>query len=281
MIAVRGDRWVDVTRASGGRFGPDPVRVLENWEEFTSWETASMWWEGETHDLASVTLGPPVPTPRQVFGIGLNYRLHAQEAGMDIPETPLVFTKFPSSVCGAFDEVPVPTRMTDWEVEVAVVIGPAARRVHRRDAWDYIAGITGAQDISARDVQFTPAGSPQFSMGKSFPNFLPLGPLMVTPDELPDRSAIELWCEIDGSRVQSGATDDLIFSIPELIEYLSSIVTLLPGDVILTGTPSGVGVAMDPPRFLTGGMTVRSSVTGAGQMRLTMVDDDSYWSWKK
>lgn len=265
---VTDDGLVDVEIESDGRFGSDTMELLARWHEFRDWAATHRPVDMKPADNAAFDC--PVARPAQVFGIGLNYRAHAAEAGMAIPEVPLVFTKFASSVTGPAGTIAVPTPMTDWEVELAVVIGRSAHRVAAADGWDHVAGVTIAQDFSARDVQFTPLSAPQFSMGKSFPGFLPLGPVVVTPDELPDPDGVHLWCEIDGVMRQSGCTDDLVFSVPELIEYLSSIVTLLPGDVILTGTPSGVGVGLDPPVYLEPGQVVRSGSPEIGEMRHVM-----------
>lgn len=277
-LALRhGDGWVDVATASGGLFDDDPMAVFARWDDLLSWADGLA--AGSDLPQAGGTPGPVVPAPGQVFGIGLNYRLHALEAGLPVPSIPLVFTKFPSCVTGPETEVAVPTDRTDWEVELAVVIGRSAHLVSEADAWDHVAGITGAQDFSARDVQMTPQGTPQFSLGKSFPGFLPLGPTLVTPDELPDRDAVPLWCEVDGERVQDGCTDDLIFPVAALIAYLSSVVTLRPGDVILTGTPSGVGIGRDPQRFLVPGQVVTTGVGGVGTMRHVMTAPLRPWSW--
>lgn len=262
--------YIDVENASDARFPSDPAALFGQWVPFTKWAAGQDLAAGESLDLDS--LHAPSPRPAQVFGIGLNYRKHAEQAGAPIPEAPMVFTKFPSSVAGPVGHVELSGPRVDWEVEVVVVIGEGGRRISAADAWAHVAGITGGQDLSDREVQVRPAGNPQFSLGKSFPGYSSTGPVLVTPDELANIDDITLTCSLNGEQVQSSGTADLVFSVPELIEYLSGIVTLLPGDLIFTGTPSGLGSAMDPPRFLTAGDVLTSWVEGAGDMRLTFVD---------
>lgn len=260
------DGVVDIAIASEGAFGSGMHAVLNKWDSFCDW-VARAQPLAATAALAPEELGPVVPAPGQVLAVGLNYRLHAEESGLPLPEVPLVFTKFASSVASPIGELELPTDEVDWEVEVTVVIGREARRVAKSEAWDYVAGITGAQDYSARDVQMAGGAKPQFSLGKSFEGFMPLGPLLVTPDEFEDRDAIALECRINGEVLQSSATSDLVFDIATLVSYLSHIVTLRPGDVILTGTPSGVGLGFDPPRFLKPGDEIVTTVESVGELR--------------
>ncbi|MBM3668958.1 MAG: fumarylacetoacetate hydrolase family protein [Actinobacteria bacterium] len=271
-----GDHLVDVAEGSNGALPSDPMAVLARWGEVRAW--AGPAGDGVTPvalDESRVTC--PVPAPRQVFAIGLNYRLHAIESGLAIPEVPMVFTKFQSSIADPYADLVVATEKVDWEIELAVIIGSITRGVSRDNAWSHVAGLAVAQDYSARDVQMTPKGAPQFSLGKSFPGFLPLGPWVVTPDELPNPDSLRLWCDIDGERMQDSNTDDLIFPVPVLIEYLSSVTTLFPGDVIVTGTPAGVGIGRDPQVFLRAGQVVESSIEGLGTMRQRTVPGS--WSW--
>lgn len=265
------DGYVDVERASRGEFGPDVQSLFGTWDPFTAWAGAADLTDAEVQTAPGTDLRAAVPQPGQIFAIGLNYRLHALEAGLPIPEVPLVFTKFPSSVTGPVGELELPTDEVDWEVEVAIVIGRAASRITRDEAWSHVAGVTAAQDFSARDVQMAGGAKPQFSLGKSFPGFTPLGPVLVTVDELPDPDAIEVECRINGAQLQKSSTADLIFTVPQCISYLSHIVTLRPGDVILTGTPSGVGLGFDPPRFLRPDDEVVTVVAGVGEMRHSAV----------
>lgn len=268
-----GDRtFLDVEEASGGEFSADPMSLFQQWARFSSWAATQDVTTGAILDLAD--LGAPSPRPAQVFGIGTNYRQQAEAFGWPIPEVPMVFTKFPSAVAGPTGLIELSGPRVDWEVEVVVVIGAGGHRIAAADAWSHAAGITGGQDLSDRDAQMRPTANPQFSLGKSFPGYASIGPLLATLDEVENRDAIALTCSLNGEEVQSSTTADLIFSIPQLIEYLSGIVTLLPGDLIFTGSPSGVGLSMDPPRFLTSRDTLVSWVEGADEMRLEFTDGE-------
>jgi 2,4-didehydro-3-deoxy-L-rhamnonate hydrolase len=214
--------------------------------------------------IDDTVLGPPVPDARQVFGIGLNYRDHAAESGMEPPPAPLTFTKFPSCLAGPTDAVPLSGTMVDWEAEVVVVIGARCHGVAEDDAWSVVAGITAGQDISDREVQLTGA-PPQFSLGKSFTAYGPTGPAVVSVDSIADLDAIAISCDVAGERMQQSSTTQLIFAIPELVAYLSSICTLFPGDLIFTGTPAGVGMARG--RFLVPGEEIVTRVDGVGELR--------------
>ncbi|WP_433472453.1 fumarylacetoacetate hydrolase family protein [Spirillospora sp. CA-142024] len=240
-----------------------PQGVFDRWAEFVSWaDTAT---GGAPYDPAR--LGPPVPAPRQVFAIGMNYRAHAAEAGFETPDRLTVFTKFPSCVTGPYGTIPLPARgHTDWEVELVVVIGVTARRVRAEDAWKHVAGLTAGQDLSERIGQLA-GPAPQFSLGKSHPGFGPIGPCLVTPDSFDDPDDIELACTVNGERVQHGRTSDLVFPVPRLIAELSETLPLLPGDLIFTGTPAGVGMGRTPPRWLAPGDELVTRVTGVGEMR--------------
>jgi len=209
-------------------------------------------------------LGAPVPTPRQVFGIGLNYRDHAAESGMDAPPAPLTFTKFPSCIAGPHADIPLSGELVDWEAEIVAVIGAETTAVPVDRAWDAVAGLMLGQDISDRGVQLT-GSPPQFSLGKSFPNFGPTGPALVSVDHFGDREDIGLWCDVAGERMQDGRSSQLIFPVATLVAYLSSITTLYPGDLIFTGTPSGVGMARG--RFLVAGEEVVTGAEVIGELR--------------
>lgn len=217
-----------------------------------------------TGQLSEVTLDAPVPHPRQVFAIGLNYRDHATESGMELPPEPLTFTKFPSCIAGPTAEIPICGSTVDWEVEIVAVIGKTASHVGVDEAWQYVAGLTLGQDISERTAQLT-GSPPQFCLGKSFANYGPTGPALVSTDAFRDLDDISLWCEVDGERVQASSTKHLIFSIPTLVAYLSSICVLSPGDLIFTGTPDGVGLASG--RFLKPGETLTSGADVIGELR--------------
>ena len=261
-VIVIGDATVDIATASEGCFGPDMMSVLENWREFCDFAVNIT--EG-TDALNMAALQQPVSAPRQVFAIGLNYRQHAEEAGMEVPEVPATFTKFASSLSGPFDDIPIVGSSVDWEVELVAIVGQQADNVSVDDAWSYVAGLTVGQDISDRKLQM--AAGRQFSLGKSRRGFGPMGPFVVTPDEFENPDDLALGCSVDGEVVQDARSSDLIFDIPTLIAELSSVLTLYPGDVIFTGTPSGVGMACTPPRALAPGNVLETWIEGIGTMR--------------
>ncbi|GAB4400895.1 MAG: ureidoglycolate lyase [Rhodoferax sp.] len=210
-------------------------------------------------------LGPCVGAVGKCIGIGLNYADHAAEAGMAVPPEPVVFNKWTSCLCGPNDDVQIPrgSVKTDWEVELAVVIGDGGRYIDEAQALDHVAGYCVMNDVSEREYQLERAGT--WDKGKGFDSFGPLGPWLVTPDEIADVDALDLWLEVDGHRYQSGNTRTLVFKVPFLISYLSRFMTLHPGDVITTGTPPGVGMGQKPPVFLRPGQTLRLGVQGLGE----------------
>lgn len=264
---------LDVGKASDGRFPSDPQAIFAQWDEFRDWAASA----ASTADFAvdPAELGAPTPAPRQVFAIGLNYDDHVSESKMGRPDSPTVFTKFPSSITGPNSSVELPSGNVDWEVELVVAIGRLGRDVPEADAWAHVAGLTVGQDLSERVVQL--AGPvPQFSLGKSYPGFAPLGPALVTVDEFDHPDDLELGCRLGDEVLQLGRTRDLIFSVPELIARLSAVCPLLPGDIIFTGTPSGVGNARHPKRFLPPGGVLVSHVEGIGELRNEMVAGPGY-----
>ena len=267
LVLVFDEGVVDVHDASGGRFGPEPGAAYEEWDALRAWaDTVAT---ADVSPLDEAALGAPSPAPRQVFAIGLNYAKHAAESGMALPEIPAVFTKYPASLGGPFEPIELSGEMVDWEVELVVVIGRLADRVAEADAWDHVAGLTVGQDISDRQVQF--AAGAQFSLGKSFRGYGPTGPWLVTPDELDDPDDLALGCSIDGETVQEDRTTDLVFGIARLIAEISAVVPMLPGDLIFTGTPAGVGISRKPPRFLAPGQVLESWIEGIGTIRSTIV----------
>jgi 2-keto-4-pentenoate hydratase/2-oxohepta-3-ene-1,7-dioic acid hydratase in catechol pathway len=266
LVIQAGDRAVDVERASGGRLPSDPAAAYDRWDELVDWARTADLGEGAGTSVDPADLGAPSPGPRQVFALALNYRDHAEENHLEPPEQPSVFTKFPSAVTGPHGDIALPDGNVDWEIELVAVIGRPAHRVAEADAWRHVAGLTVGQDVSERLTQF--AGKPpQFSLAKSFPGFAAMGPWLVTPDELDDPDDLELGCYVNGEQVQKSRTSQLIFPVPAVVAYLSSIVRLLPGDVIYTGTPAGVGALRQPPRFLGPGDELSSYVVGIGEMR--------------
>jgi len=263
------DGAADVEKASDGRFGADPQAVFACWDEFVAWAGTLQAPLVEPFDPR--LLKAPAPCPSQVFAIGLNYADHAGESNMPLPPEPSVFTKFQTSIAGPNDEVKLPTATVDWEAELVVVIGRRALNVSSALAWDHVAGVTVGQDLSERARQLigTP---PQFSLGKSFPGFAPIGPEIVTPDELSDREDLEIGCSVNGETVQRGRTKDLIFSVSTLVERLSAILPLNPGDIIFTGTPSGVGHARSPKRYLAPGDVLETWISDVGRLRNTFAE---------
>lgn len=264
LVLLTDNGSVDVEEASRGQFGADPTAIYSRWDEFVTWANATPLPGGRPY--AETDLGAAVPAPGQVFAIGLNYRDHAIESGFDFPVEPPVFTKFRTSLTGPYGDLELPGDTVDWEAELVVVIGREARHVTAADAWSHVAGLTIGQDYSERTRQLV-APAPQFSLGKSFPGFAPVGPAVVTLDELDDPGDLEIGCSIDGEQVQKGRTSDLIFSIPVLIERLSAVLPLQPGDLIFTGTPSGVGGGRTPKRFLAPGEEVVTWIEGLGELR--------------
>ena len=216
-------------------------------------------------------LGPCVGGVSKVLAIGLNYRLHAQEAGMPIPSEPIFFLKATSSICGPNDDVMIPrgSEKMDYEVELAIVIGSTARYVSEKDASKYIAGYCVVNDVSERAYQMERGG--QWTKGKSCDTFCPMGPWVVTADEIADAGKLQVWTDVNGERRQNSNTADLIFGIEKIVSYCSEFMTLNPGDVIPTGTPSGVAMGFKPPKFLKAGDRMRLSVEGLGVQEQRLV----------
>jgi 2-keto-4-pentenoate hydratase/2-oxohepta-3-ene-1,7-dioic acid hydratase in catechol pathway len=268
LSLIVGDVAVDVAESSGGRFGPDVQEIYERFDQFRDWAASAPPAAGRAFDPSE--LGAPAPAPRQLFAIGLNYSEHASESGFAAPPSPAVFTKFVTSITGPYGEVLLPDGDVDWEVELVAVVGRYAHRVTEADAWSHVAGLTVGQDISERALQMV-GSVPQFSLAKSYPGFTPMGPWLVTTDELADPDDLELRCAIDGEQMQKGRTSELIFSVPALIAQLSAVLPLLPGDVIFTGTPAGVGMGRTPQRYLKAGEVLTSTIEGIGELRHTFV----------
>ena len=213
----------------------------------------------------AVRLGPPVASPSKLICLGKNYAEHAREGHFEPPEKPLLFAKAPSALNGPRDPVVLPrsSGQVDWEVELALVIGREGKRIPKDEAFDYIAGYAVMNDVSGREAQF---GDGQWFRGKSFDTFAPMGPALVTPDEIGDVANLRLTATVDGETMQTGNTRDLIFDIPYLLNYISADITLLPGDVVSTGTPAGVGIFRDPPITLQPGNVVECRVEGIGSL---------------
>ena len=261
-----GGQLVDVDTATGGRIAADPQAVYEKWDDLIAWgRTVGAHGDGrvETRDL-----GPPVPAPRQLFAVGLNYRDHADEVGMPLTATPTVFTKFQTSLTGPDAVVALASDTTDWEIELVVVIARYAYRISPSEARRHVAGYTIGQDLSERTLQMA-WSPPQFSLRKSYPGYAPTGPWVVTLDEFADPDDLAMRCHVGGQLRQESRTSQMLFPVPSLIAELSAVCPLLPGDLIYTGTPAGVGMSHKPPIYLRPGDAVRSSIDGIGTLEVT------------
>jgi 2-keto-4-pentenoate hydratase/2-oxohepta-3-ene-1,7-dioic acid hydratase in catechol pathway len=272
---ILGGQAVDIGDASEGRFGPAPGEVYDRWEHFRRWADEFLQGKKEEELLGEpfspAKAGAPSPTPKQVFAVALNYADHAKEGGYDAPEAPLVFAKYMSAFTGPVTEVLLPDGKVDWECELVAVIGRTAHRIDPADGWSYVAGLTVGQDLSERTMQRS-GPAPQYGLAKSYPGFAPTGPLLVTPDEFDDPDDLAIGCEVNDETMQDARTSDMIFPVPRLIAYLSNVITFLPGDVIFTGTPSGVGMGRNPPVFLRAGDSLCSHIEGIGELRQHFVE---------
>jgi len=261
-VLVEGDGVHDLERASSGRLGPDAVAAIAAADALHE-VAASVVGTRPDRSLAEVRLGPPVPNPGNIFGIGLNYRDHAAETSNELPTVPLVFAKFTGCLTGPTGTIAIASDTTDYEAELVLVIGREARDVPAAEAWDAVAGVMCGQDVSDRELQNT-GERPQFSLAKSHDTYGPTGPFVVSTDELPSRDALAIRCEVNGEVRQDSSTANLIFDVPALVAYLSSMLTLHPGDLVFTGTPSGVG--MPTKNFLKRGDVVRTAIDGIGEL---------------
>jgi 2-keto-4-pentenoate hydratase/2-oxohepta-3-ene-1,7-dioic acid hydratase in catechol pathway len=254
----------------------DMLSFLQSGEEATQAARATLEWyqrqEGqltaqlETLDVSTLNLRPPLPNPGKIVCVGLNYLDHCMEQNIEIPQKPVLFAKFPSSVIGTGDPITWPAGLTDqvdYEAELAVIIGRKARQVLAEQAYAVVAGYTIVNDVSARDLQF---GDGQWVRGKSLDTFCPMGPALVTRDEIPDPQDLNVQCWVDTTLMQNSNTRLMIFKIPELIEFITRGTTLYPGDVICTGTPDGVGAFRKPPIFLEAGNTVKVAIETLGEL---------------
>jgi 2-keto-4-pentenoate hydratase/2-oxohepta-3-ene-1,7-dioic acid hydratase in catechol pathway len=272
---LSGARALDLRSASAGKLGPPLAGLLGDAEAMRL--TGELAWRGEndpsfaarhSRPLAGVQLLAPIPRPGKVLCLGLNYRDHAAESGSPIPSEPVIFSKASSSVIGHEQPIRLPeaSDQVDYEVELAFVIGRAARGVPAAEAMPHVAGYTVLNDVSARDYQREKPGG-QWTLAKSFDTFCPMGPWLVTADEIRDPHDLKLECVVSTERMQSSSTSRMIFTVPAIIEYLSRVLTLEPGDVVATGTPPGVGFARKPPRFLRPGDVVECTVERIGTLR--------------
>ncbi|WP_324786948.1 fumarylacetoacetate hydrolase family protein [Streptomyces sp. H51] len=264
-VRLDGDTLVDLGVPDLGA-----LLAQEGWAERAATAT------GETYDVAGADFAPLVPRPSKVVCVGLNYRNHIQEMGRDLPEHPTLFAKFADSLIGAGDDIvrPEETGQFDWEVELAVVVGAPVRRARGEQAERAIAGFTVLNDITCRDWQFR---TREWLQGKVWDSTTPVGPYLVTPDELPGgvRPSLDVRLLVDGEVMQSDTTGDLLFDPVDLVEYVSTVVRLNPGDIIATGTPGGVGHARRPERYLLGGETVVAEIDGIGRLENRVVKENA------
>ena len=243
-------------------FGTDGPKRLAEWLSKN---------EADCPEVSSETrLGPPIGRPSKIVCVGLNYAKHAKESGMEVPGEPVLFFKASSAIVGPYDDVILPrnSQKSDWEVELAVVIGAKASYVSEEDAMKHVAGYVLHNDISEREYQLERLG--QWVKGKSCDTFAPLGPFMATTDEIEDPHQLRLWLKLNGETMQDSNTSDLIFGIPKLVSYISEFMTLLPGDVISTGTPFGVGLGLDPQMYLKAGDVMELGIDGLGVAKQTV-----------
>ncbi len=255
--------YYDLATISGGALGPDPMAAIADLDALHELNGDLNEYE-PSGSIAGAELEAPVPRPRNCFAVGLNYHAHAAEADMELPDNPLVFTKFPSCIVGPTADIDLSSETGDYEAELVVVIGKGGRNISAAAAWDHVAGLTGGQDISDRALQFA-AKPPHFDLGKSRDTYGPTGPVLVSPDQFANRDAIAMSCDVNDERRQDGSTAHLIFDVPTLIEYLSAIITLAPGDMIFTGTPEGIGATQG--KFLRPGDVVTTVIEGIGTLR--------------
>jgi ureidoglycolate lyase len=218
-------------------------------------------------------IGACIANPQKFIAIGLNYSDHAAESGLQVPKEPVVFTKQVSCVSGPFDDVTLPpkSKKSDWEVELGVIIGSVTKNIKKKDAAKHIAGYCTINDLSEREFQAERSG--QWTKGKSYDTFGPVGPWLVTADEVKDPQKLDMWLELNGKRVQSGSTSTMVFGVYHIVAYLSQFFTLMPGDIITTGTPPGVGMGMKPPKYLKPGDRMRLEIAGLGLQEQKVVRD--------
>ncbi len=254
--------WHSIGRVGGALAGLATNDLLGRCEEVHSVSSGLDSADGLFADAVDAgRVGAPVPEPRAVFGVGLNYGTHAAESGRDLPSTPLVFTKFPTCIVGPRADVALNSTTGDYEVELVVAIGRGGRDIAPHDAWAHVAGLTVGQDISDRALQYA-TKPPQFNLGKSRDTYGPIGPLLVSVDSVPDPTDLAISCAVNGEQRQADRTSHLIFDVPTLVSYLSGILTLRPGDLIFTGTPGGVGVTTS--NYLRPGDVITSTIEGIG-----------------
>jgi acylpyruvate hydrolase len=272
LVTVRTDAGNRAARVDGDKLTLLPYDDIGAALWADDWAETLPGIEGEQIDADGADLAPVVLRPEKILGVGLNYKSHANEAKMDVTQYPVLFAKFWRCLVGPSDEIVLPkvSSRVDWEVELGVVIGRSVRHVDEDGAREAIAGFTVMNDVSMRDWQ---TRTTEFLQGKTFERSSPVGPGLVTPDEIGYAEDLRISCEIDGTVMQDSSTALMLTTPTALISYISQFITLVPGDIIATGTPSGVGAAMEPPRFLSPGQTVRASIEGIGELVNLCVED--------
>ncbi|KAB5488202.1 fumarylacetoacetate hydrolase family protein [Flagellimonas hadalis] len=266
-IQTEDGKWLDVSAFvqdyDEAFFGSDGIAHLKEWLGKNA---------AHCREIPKETrLGPPLARPSKLVCVGLNYAKHAEESGMAVPKEPVLFFKSTTAICGPYDEVIIPKNSikTDWEVELAIVMGKKASYIEESEAFDHIAGYVLHNDISERAFQIEKGG--QWCKGKGCDTFAPLGPYIATADEIKDPNNLELWLDVNGERLQHSSTSDFVFNVQEVVSYISQYMTLLPGDVISTGTPFGVGLGFDPPRYLKPGDCMELGIEGLGKSKQTCI----------
>jgi acylpyruvate hydrolase len=266
LVTVRTEDGTRAGRLEGDRIELLPFPHIGALLADPGWGTAAET-RGESIEAAGADFAPVVPRPNKIICLGLNYKAHIEEMGRDLPNHPTLFAKYAVSLIGARDPIVLPpeSQAVDWEVELAFVVGARARRVKAADAAKVVAGFTVFNDVSMRDWQMRTL---QFLQGKTFEKSTPVGPAVVTLDEFPQGldADLAISCEVDGEQMQKARTSDLLFPTAALVEYISTIMTLEPGDIVATGTPNGVGAGRNPPVFLKPGQTVRTTIEGVGEL---------------
>ena len=271
------ESFYDLEKISEGNLSHDTTNALFHLEELDELNNKLNDFEA-TGKISEAEFDAPVSFPKNCYAVGLNYRNHAEEANMTIPEVPMVFTKHTSCLVGATADVEMRSNYVDYEAELVVVIGLSGKDISKDQAWNHVAGLCVGQDISDRPAQFA-STPPMFNLGKSFDTFGPMGPALVSPDSLLNKESLVIECKVNDEIRQNDNTDDLIFNVPTIISYLSEIVTLNTGDVIFTGTPGGVGVSQG--KFLKDGDIITTSIKGLGSLinKCVRVSDHSRADW--
>ena len=269
---VQGEAFFDLATISNGAVSSDPMKAIQNSDLLHHYATQLDDYESSGL-IAEANVSAPIPQPRNSFGVGLNYQLHVEEAASKTPNTPMVFTKFPSSICGPTDDVIMRSDECDYEGELLVVIGKDGKDIPNEEAWSHVLGLSIGQDFSDRGIQYKDQPA-QFNLGKSFDTFGPTGPYLVSTDSFTDPNDLQIVTTVNGEVRQNDRTSNMIFDVPTLISYISSITSLATGDIIFSGTPEGVGFRNGS--FLKDGDIVETTIEGIGTMRNRCVRGTDY-----